>query len=53
VKAAIVIGLVVLALVGLLLGLRTRLANPAPDVMDRAKQRARDNAAADQREEDR
>ncbi len=52
-KALIVIGLVVLALVGLLLGLRTRLGNPAPDVMDRAKQRARENAAADRREENR
>jgi hypothetical protein len=52
-KAALVIGLVVLALVGLLLGLRTRLGNPAPEVMDRAKQRARDQAAADEREGDR
>jgi hypothetical protein len=53
VKAGIVIVLVVLALVGLLLGLRTRLGSPPPDVMDRAKRRARDNAAADAREEDR
>jgi hypothetical protein len=52
-SAALIIGLVVLALVGLLLGLRTRLGNPPPDVMDRAKQRARDQAAAEQRDDDR
>ncbi len=51
-KAAIIIVLVVLALVGLLFGLRTRLGNPPPEVMERAKQRARDNAAADERERD-
>ncbi len=52
-KAFAVIALVVLAIVGLLLGLRTRLKDPSPDVMDRAKQRARDQAAADKSAQDR
>jgi hypothetical protein len=51
-KAAVIIILVVAALIGGLLTLRSsRSAGmPSQDVLDRAKQRAREQAAKDERE---
>ena len=49
-KGFLIIGLVVAALIGLILTLRsTRSAGmPGQDVLDRAKQRAREQAAKDE-----
>jgi hypothetical protein len=51
VKAWLIIGLVVVLLVGGVLTLRRRPPMPDADVLERAKSRARDQDAKDQRDD--
>jgi hypothetical protein len=52
-KALLIVGLVILGLVGLLFTLRTRrnAGTPSPDVLARAQERAREQAAAEKKDD--